>query len=308
MTGKFIERKDYNKVISIKLVIPSNCNARCCFCYMKDYKIEPTKELFLENFISSLEYLFKEIDGKNSISIDITGNEPTFDLELLQEVMTKLKVFKRTHVVERITITTNGFQLNNDKVYTMFDGVVDYVNISIHDFNQQRRDDIMEFKTPTTEEYVKYVKKLNSIGIDVSAVAVIYRLLKPVDRFELWVSVFTGWCKHCGFKALRFRCDVFWKRNRYFDRYMDVMLNDTKYDIINHEDTTDSHWCRLRRKSDGFRVFFLKGVLDTSILTKGIEYVIANDGKAYCDFYMKTKVEDYEYEIGKIYDYIEETK
>ena len=42
--------------------------------------------------------------------------------------------------------------------------------------------------------------------------------------------------------------------------------------------------------------------LDTSINTKGIEYVIADDGKCYCDFYKRTKLEDYRYEVGKIYD------
>ncbi len=47
---------------------------------------------------------------------------------------------------------------------------------------------------------------------------------------------------------------------------------------------------------------FLHGVRDTSILTKGIEYVVDEDGIAYCDFYKRTKVSDYKYEIGKIYD------
>lgn len=55
---------------------------------------------------------------------------------------------------------------------------------------------------------------------------------------------------------------------------------------------------------DKFRVFFLKGVLDTSLLTKGIEYVIADDGICYCDFYKRTKMEDCRYEIGKIYDLV----
>ena len=33
---KYIERKDYNKVITVKLVIPGGCNAKCPFCYNKD--------------------------------------------------------------------------------------------------------------------------------------------------------------------------------------------------------------------------------------------------------------------------------
>lgn len=57
----------------------------------------------------------------------------------------------------------------------------------------------------------------------------------------------------------------------------------------------------LNRK-DKMRVFFLHGVLDTSIKTKGIEYVIDTDGHCYCDYYRRTKIEDYQYEVGKIYD------
>ena len=29
----FAEREDYNKVITVKLVIPGGCNAKCPFCY-----------------------------------------------------------------------------------------------------------------------------------------------------------------------------------------------------------------------------------------------------------------------------------
>ena len=80
---------------------------------------------------------------------------------------------------------------------------------------------------------------------------------------------------------------------------------DNRFDIITYENTTDSHWLRLRDKETGFRIFFLHGVLDTSLLTKGIEYVIDDDGKCYCDYYKRTPIEKYEYEIGKIYDKIE---
>lgn len=80
--------------------------------------------------------------------------------------------------------------------------------------------------------------------------------------------------------------------------------NDSKFDIINYENTTDSHWCRLRRK-DKMRIFFLHGVLDTSIKTKGIEYIIHDDGLCYCDYYKRTKLEDYNFEVGKIYDLVD---
>ena len=52
-------------------------------------------------------------------------------------------------------------------------------------------------------------------------------------------------------------------------------------------------------------MFFLEGVLDTSEHTKGIEYVIADDGRLYADFYKRTRIEDYQFKIGEIYDHVE---
>ena len=83
---------------------------------------------------------------------------------------------------------------------------------------------------------------------------------------------------------------------------MQQIIDDSFYDVITFENTPDSCWCRLRRKNDGFRVFFLHGVKDTTLYTKGIEYIVNNDGKCYCDYYKKTPIEHYKYEIGKIYD------
>ena len=85
---------------------------------------------------------------------------------------------------------------------------------------------------------------------------------------------------------------------------MQESMQDPQFEVLVHEETPDSHWCRLRR-FDRFRVFFLEGVLDTSLHTKGIEYVIADDGRLYADFYKRTRIEDYPLIIGEIFDKIE---
>ena len=106
---------------------------------------------------------------------------------------------------------------------------------------------------------------------------------------ELQYQRVIDWAKYVGFIAVRFRCDVFWNDSDVFDSYLAESMSEAdKFDVINYENTTDSHWCRLRRK-DKMRVFFLRGVLDT-------------DGHCYCDYYRRTKIEDYQYEVGKIYD------
>lgn len=79
---EYIERKDYNKIITIKLVIPGGCNCKCPFCYMQDYDTVMANnfDAFHSNYLTSLLYLIEKIGDKNHISLDITGNEPTLNL------------------------------------------------------------------------------------------------------------------------------------------------------------------------------------------------------------------------------------
>nr|DAU29275.1 MAG TPA: hypothetical protein [Caudoviricetes sp.] len=294
---RYIKRKEYNNVISVKLVIPSSCNANCSFCYMKSYKnYSMDSKDFMNNFITSLSFIIDSIGNKNPISLDITGNEPTYDIELLKKILLTLKNFNIKDKVLRTTITTNGYHIK--ELIPYFEDVIDYVSISVHDFRETERKNILGCNPLSDSDYISIISNLKKIGIKTSAISVIYR---EIDDFHIWKTKFIEWCKQMGFIALRFRCDVFWQNNYMFDKYMKEEMKDNNYQIITYENTPDSHWCRLRRY-DGFRLFFLHGVLDTSILTKGIEYVIAEDGLLYCDFYKKTKIEDYEYEIGCIYD------
>lgn len=298
---KYIERTDYNNVITIKLVIPCGCNAKCPFCYNKDKRYFPyDKEQFLNNFIKSLDNVINLIGEKNPISVDITGGEPTLDPELLVKILLKLKEYNIQSKVLRVTLTSNGSNLK--EIIPYMKNVVNYVNISIHDWHPARREKILGFSLYKLD-YMKIIKRLNSIGITVSACAVIF---KPIQNFSKWRDNFINWAKAAGFIAVRFRCDVFWNESNIFDNYLLESMNELhKFDTINYEKTTDSHWCRLRRK-DGMRVFFLHGVLDTSIITKGIEYVIDTNGQCYCDYYRRTKINDYNYEVGKIYDAVME--
>lgn len=297
---KYIERKDYNKVITIKLVIPGGCNCKCPFCYMKDYDAVMANDFqeFHKHYLKSLIDLIEKIGDKNPISLDITGNEPTLNLTQFITILRELDEVDIKSKVQRVTLTTNGFSLM--KVAHYLKGVVDYVNISVHDYDFDRRQKIMGANTFTREQYYSMTHTLKQLGITTSASAVIY---KPVPDFKKWFDEFVSWCEDAGFIALRLRCDVFWPQKELFDDYMRLAMDNKEYTVLTHEHTLDSHWCRLR-KNDKFRVFFLHGVRDTSILTKGIEYVIDEDGIAYCDFYKRTKVSDYKYEIGKIYDAI----
>lgn len=246
---KYIERKDYNKVITVKLVIPGGCNAKCPFCYNKDKDMSCDKQQFLDNFIGSLDDIITRIGDKNPISVDITGGEPTLDPEYLSKVFIKLKEFNIKSKVLRVTMTTNGTHLK--EVIPYMKDVVDYVNISIHDWRPIRREEILGFCFNGID-YKDMIQQLNDIGITVSACAVIF---KKIPNFVKWRDFFIDWAKDVGFIAVRFRCDVFWNDSDVFDSYLAESMSEAdKFDVIDYENTTDSHWCRLRRK-DKMRVF-----------------------------------------------------
>lgn len=293
-----IERKNYNKVITVKLCIPNGCNARCDFCYNKDKNsiVINNMEGFMNNFINSLDHIINRIGNKNPISLDITGGEPTINPSFLISVFKKLKEYKIKDKVLRVTMTTNGYRLND--VIPYMEDVVDYVNISVHDFCKENRNAIFGFDTSSIK-YNEFTNKLKNIGITCSVCCVIY---KKIDDFTSWRDKFISWAKQNGFISIRFRCNVYWDNQDIFDEYMIQSKMDDSFQVITYEKTPDSHWCRLRRKSDGFRIFFLHGVLDTSTVTKGIEYIIADDGLCYCDYYKRKRIDNYEYEVGKIYD------
>ncbi len=299
----FIERKNYNNTISIKLVIPTSCNAKCPFCYNNDKNMNCNKIEFLNNFINSLKDILDKIGNENPVSIDITGGEPTLDISLIKEVLHQLKINDIHSKVSRIVMTTNGINLL-ELINTCEDmNVIDYINISVHDYNATRRFEIFKTKALTDFEYRLMINKCNELNIKCSAVSVLFKNFEDDIEFKYWFEKFVYWAKNCGFIGIRFRysCDD----NLYcseFNNYMQQIMDDSFYDIITFENTPDSCWCRLRRKNDGFRVFFLHGVKDTTLYTKGIEYIIDNDEKCYCDYYKKTPIEHYKYEIGKIYD------
>jgi MoaA/NifB/PqqE/SkfB family radical SAM enzyme len=289
-------RKDFNNVITVKLVIPSGCNAKCEFCYNKNNNVMSyNKEEFLNNFINSLEYLIMEINGRQPISLDITGNEPTFDTKLLIKVLLKLRRFYLKDKICRITITTNGFNL--DKVIPYFKGVIDYINISIHHYDKEERDKILGTKSLSIEEYRNLIAKLLDIGIDASAVCVIH---KDISKFNIFLNNFIFWCKEAGFQSLRIRNNVFWKNSK-FKEYMQQTINRKDIHTIQYEDTNDSLWCRLS-DPEGFFIFMIKGVEETGAVTRGIEYVINDDGLCYTDFYKKEPIEEYKFPIGFIFD------
>lgn len=204
----YIYRKDFDNAITIKLVIPGACNANCNFCYNKhsnqmEKSTTVLKQKWLENFLIALEQIVVKIGKRQPISIDITGNEPTLDADFFIKVMHKLRGFSLRSNISRITCTTNG--VNIKKVAPFMNGIINYVNISVHDYNQERRNAIFGSYYPTDEDYKENVQILLDNNIHSSAVAVIDR---KIENFSNFRDEFIEWAEDIGFVSLRFRHNV----------------------------------------------------------------------------------------------------
>jgi len=299
ISKEYIYREDFDNCITIKLVIPGSCNADCCFCYngkhTNNKNVENLKEQFLNSFLSSLENIIMKIDGKQPISLDITGNEPTFDSDFLIKVLNKLRSFYLKDEINRITLTTNGYNL--EPCIPFMKNVINYVNISVHHYDYNERCYIFNTQAVSDFKYEGLVVKLLDIGINTSAVAVIY---KPIGDIEEFVDAFSMWANEIGFVSIRFRSDVFCENNN-FVQDMERIIENSALNIIKRETTIDSNWCQLSTKT-GFMIYFLKGVIDTSKVSPGIEFIINDDGELYADFYKKIPIDDYPFPFGYIFD------
>lgn len=267
--------------IPIKLIVPSGgCNAKCRFCYMKNLitthnKIN--KQEFINNFIKSLFILFDKIgNDKNNITLDITGNETTLDVNLLKTILNKLKTNNIAQYVKHITLTTNGF--NMLKVVDDFQSIVDYVNISVHTFDMHERYEIMKYSL-TNDQYFNINNKLNNYKISSSAVSVIDQ---PIEKFDIWRDKFILWAKKTGFSSLRFRCDTLSFDAKIFNEYMFNTINNSKLKLIDYKKTVSSQYCILTTDDD-FKIVFLHGTLSSLHIKKPIEYIVHDDGKPYYD-------------------------
>jgi len=290
-------RKDFNNVVTVKLIMPVGCNAKCGFCYNNDYSVSNTKDLFVANIDTSIEKIVNSIAPHFPISLDITGGEPTLDIKLFKTVLNKLKLHPLIGKFCRITLNTNG--LNLQKALPEIEGIIDYVNIPTHFYNEQKRNNVFKTYRPTTKDYKVIVLSLLNIGIDTSTICVIH---EEITDFETFNSEYIKWCKSIGFVSLRYRNDSF-KNEIYFETYMNHVINLKETHLIQLEKSNDSTWCRIS-DNEGFYIFFLNGVLDTSKVSKGIEYIIHDDGLLYTDYLKTTKFTDYDLPV----DYILDTK
>lgn len=286
----------HGHILSIKIVVPCYCQAHCPFCF-NNQTINTQQhnwEGFITNISDSLGMLLSNIDNRR-ISLDITGNEPTFNVQQFKSLMDLLRMFKKYYKnkIDKIVLTTNGFHLYECIKYMK--NVVDIVNISLHHYDCQNRREVFKTKyIPSNDDLKIIIKNLNDINITVTSVAVIYQKVDIVD----FVTRFAEFSKTVGFKDARIRINFTTDnkevRNQFYIKFEHEEVCEqgglsTKYLVI-----------------DNYNINIYLGVTDLIDYVIGVEMVIDDDGKLYIDYNKRYKVDlDYLNDFNK-YIYVKE--
>lgn len=169
----------------IRLSITDVCNYKCTYCLPQGYKKTPGDN---RSFMSleEISRLAKALSELGVCKIRLTGGEPT----VRNDFFDILKDMKQNSKIEKVTMTTNGYQL--DKIANqLYSYGLDGINISIDSLDRNT------FKKLTGHDRlleilngIKILQDLNFKSIKVNAV-----LLKGINDTEKDFQIFSNFIK-----------------------------------------------------------------------------------------------------------------
>ena len=274
-------KKWHGSGLSVKIVLPCYCQAHCPFCF-NNLTICTQKhnyEEFFSNLSDSLDLIFDNIDNR-PISLDITGNEPTFDVEVFSKLMNVISNYKSR--TQKVVLTTNGFKLKTCLQYMK--NVVDIVNISVHHYDYETRKQIFWTSLiPDDNDLKSIIKSLKDDVITCTAVAVLYQ---DIENFKEFYNNFMSWAVDLGFKDIRMRSN-FCANDKFIDDIIDTKFEVDDVNVLNGLTTKI-----ITDKNTGFETYVLKGVEDLTDYVIWAELVVDDDGKCYIDYNKRYPVND----------------
>ena len=166
----------------LRLSITDVCNFSCSYCLPNGYQCDTPRNFLNKNEISTLVNAFAELGTKK---VRITGGEPC----LRNDVTDIIKLCKNTPGIEKVAITTNGFNLLK-KIDEFAEAGLDALNVSIDSLNPSM------FKLITGHDklnlILKGIERAVELGIkDIKINAV---LAKQFNKNQL--KDFLAWVKH----------------------------------------------------------------------------------------------------------------
>lgn len=286
----------HGHTLSVKIVMPCYCQANCPFCFNKQTSETQVHyfDAFYDNLEKSLGLLFTTIYNRK-ISLDITGNEPTFNPNEFRKVLGLLRLYKDMYYdcIDKIVLTTNGYRLE-ECIDSLF-GVVDIVNISVHHYDYEtRRSKIFRTKYVPSNEDLKLINnRLHKNGIKTTSIAVIYEPIDSYIDYVFYLANFANFSKEAGFDNTRIRLD--------FTDDTGAMEKIFDYELANEIVQKQSGLFTKIINKDGYEIRIYKGVKDLVDYVIGVEMVIDDDGNLYLDYNKRYPLAEREY--WKDFDY-----
>ena len=167
---------------NLTLLLPVGCNANCEFCYSKNFKA-CNKEI--DDFYKGLKNTLDQYDNLTKISI--SGGEPTINLDILEKTLTIISKYAN---IVKVVLTTNGYNLDNDKCIDIINKYCTHLNISRHQINNGDNDSIFG------------VEMNNNYNIDRITIPVTMNVVLVKD---IVLDDYIQYAKSQGFKSINFR-------------------------------------------------------------------------------------------------------
>jgi len=248
------------------IVLPVECNADCSFCSWRT-SAQDKQDYNDDTFINALTHTLENLPSIVT-QITISSGKPS-TYKALHEVMSIISYHKRKNI-NKVVFTTNGQNLIKLSTKKWFTSVVDFVNISRHDSNQEDNDRIMDIKTLEWSEIKKVSKNLAKRGIPTNINCVLSDSI--TTRYsEVFLKDFIKACRKSFVNSITFRRD-------YDDGFGIHPLETTM------GDPTSIGECPVCRKSryivDGLDVIFTTSEFEpTDIIGDNIyEFVLQPNG------------------------------
>jgi len=166
----------------LRLSITDVCNFSCTYCLPNGYQCDTPRNFLNKSEINTLVNAFAQLGTKK---VRITGGEPC----LRSDVTEIINQCKNTPGIEKVAITTNGFNLFN-KIDEFYSAGLDALNISIDSLNPSM------FKLITGHDKLTHILKGidRAIELGIKDIKINAVLAKQFNKNQL--NDFLDWVKH----------------------------------------------------------------------------------------------------------------
>ena len=143
--------------INIYVDLSSKCNANCAFCInrVNFTRKDVTDDFYINNFYQSVKAV-RFLDP----SIQIVGGEPTLLPDRLYALTDTISKFN----LRKPVLGTNGFGLCNENLIKRITPAFQHINISRHHYDDEMRNQVMEFKNPLDNEKLSLLVRNKEFG------------------------------------------------------------------------------------------------------------------------------------------------